>query len=187
MATSEALKAAKLLLGCYRTGEANDPAIFGAAVAAVLSDYSPEVINYVCDPRTGLPSSSKWMPTAAEVKAACEDRAKWLAKIERFENWGKKRASSEQKPTEAARQRVARMVADLKQRIERGTDEEYEARQRLKLEQNAAALKAQQARVKQEYAALAAIPSRSPLALSPTCLRDMALRDVINEPEADCG
>lgn len=80
--------AAKQLLGCYRTGEANDPETFGAAVAAVLSAFPLEVIRYVCDPRTGLPGTSKWMPNPAEVKAACEDRVRWLAKIDRYQNWG---------------------------------------------------------------------------------------------------
>jgi hypothetical protein len=185
--TVQALKATRQLLGCFRTGEANDPAIFAAAVAAVLSDYPLEIIQYVCDPRTGLPSSSKWMPTAAEVKAACEGRATWLAKIDRFENFGKKRPTYERQPTEAERKRVARMHADLKQRLERGPDDEYEARQRLKVEQNAAALKAQQGRVKREYAALGALTPPSPLALSVTCRRDMELRDAIKEPEDTHG
>ena len=86
----EALKAAKQLLDCYRTGEANNPETFGAAIAAVLSDYPLDVVQYVCDPRTGLPSSSTWMPNCAEVKAACNERVAWLHKVERFQNWGKK-------------------------------------------------------------------------------------------------
>jgi hypothetical protein len=84
------LKAAKQLLDCYRTGEANNPETFGAAIAAVLSDYPLDVVLYVCDPRTGLPSSSTWMPNCAEVKAACNDRMAWLQKVEKFQNWGKK-------------------------------------------------------------------------------------------------
>lgn len=63
---------AKLLLGCYRTGDANDPAVYSGAVIAVLSDYPLEVIRAVVDPRAGLPSRSKWLPTIAEIKEACE-------------------------------------------------------------------------------------------------------------------
>ena len=63
---------AKLLLGCYRTGDANDPAIYSGAVIAVLSDYPLDIIRAVVDPRSGLPSRSKWLPTVAEIKEACE-------------------------------------------------------------------------------------------------------------------
>jgi hypothetical protein len=110
---SEALRAAKLLLGCYRTGEANDPETFGAAVAAVLSAYPLDVVRYVCDPRTGLPGSSKWMPNPAEVKAACDEQLAWLAKVERFQNWGKppadqKRITHEEKPRPTREEMLAK-------------------------------------------------------------------------------
>ena len=62
-----------MLLGCYRKGEANDPETYTAAIAAVLSDYDPETIHYVTDPRTGVASKSTWMPNPGEVKKACED------------------------------------------------------------------------------------------------------------------
>lgn len=83
----EAKKQAALLLGCYRTGDANDPEVYAAAIVAVLSDYSPEVMTEVCDPRTGLPSRLSWLPTVAEVKTACNEaherreRMKEYAKI----------------------------------------------------------------------------------------------------------
>jgi hypothetical protein len=67
-----ALTRAKLLFGCYRKNEANDPEIFTAAVAGVLADYPREVIEYVTDPRTGLARKSKWMPSVAEIADACE-------------------------------------------------------------------------------------------------------------------
>jgi hypothetical protein len=44
---------ARLLFGQYRTGEANDPDTYVAAVAAVLSEYPMETIRHVTDPRTG--------------------------------------------------------------------------------------------------------------------------------------
>jgi hypothetical protein len=64
----------KILLGCYRTGDANDPAIYAGAMIAVLSDYPLDVIEAAVDPRTGLPSQCKWLPTVAEVKEFCEAR-----------------------------------------------------------------------------------------------------------------
>jgi hypothetical protein len=78
MNTSETSKAveiakyAKILLGCYRTGDANDPAIYSGAIIAVLSDYPVDVVASCVDPRTGLPSQSKWLPTVAEIKDFCE-------------------------------------------------------------------------------------------------------------------
>lgn len=87
----EALKAARQLLGSYRTGEANDPETFGGAVAAVLSLYPLHVVEYVCDPRTGLAGRSKWMPNAAEVKEACATRLGDLARIEKFTHFGEDR------------------------------------------------------------------------------------------------
>lgn len=64
---------AKVLFGCYRMGDANDPEIYTQAVVAVLSDYPDDVITRVVDPRKGLPSRQQFLPTVAEVKAACEE------------------------------------------------------------------------------------------------------------------
>jgi hypothetical protein len=61
------------MFGCYRKGDANDPEIYVAAVAAVLSEYPESVIDFVTDPRTGLPRKSKWLPNPAEVSEACEE------------------------------------------------------------------------------------------------------------------
>jgi hypothetical protein len=68
-------KAAQMLLGCYRTGDAHDPEIYVTAAVAVLSDYPLDIVNAVTDPRTGIPSRIKWLPTIAEIKDACEDIA----------------------------------------------------------------------------------------------------------------
>lgn len=69
---AETTKQARLLLGCYRTGDANDPEVYTAGVIAVLSTYPMEVVRLVCDPRSGLPSKVKWLPTIAEVRDECE-------------------------------------------------------------------------------------------------------------------
>lgn len=68
-----ATERARLLFGCYRRGDANDPDTYAAAVAAVLSEYSADCIRSVTDPRTGIQSTSQFLPTVAEVKAACEE------------------------------------------------------------------------------------------------------------------
>lgn len=63
---------AKILLGCYRTGEANDPDTYVAAITAILSRYPQEVITAVTHPATGLPSKKGWLPTVKEVVEACD-------------------------------------------------------------------------------------------------------------------
>jgi hypothetical protein len=69
--TSYAAARAKLLLGCYRTGEANDPETYVAAITAVLARYPEEVITAVTHPVMGLPSKKGWLPTIKEVTDAC--------------------------------------------------------------------------------------------------------------------
>jgi len=64
---------AKILLGCYRTGEANDPDTYVAAIAAILARYPQEVMTAVTHPATGLPSKKGWLPTVKEVVDACNE------------------------------------------------------------------------------------------------------------------
>jgi hypothetical protein len=90
MTPVEALQAARQLLGCFRQGDANDPEMYGTAIASILSLYTPEVVQFVCDPRTGLPGRMNWMPSVAEVKAACDAHAGELSKTERFQHWGER-------------------------------------------------------------------------------------------------
>lgn len=71
-----AAERAKLLFGQYRKGDANDPDIYVASITAVLTDYCPETVRLVTDPRTGIATYEKfriWMPNPGELKAACED------------------------------------------------------------------------------------------------------------------
>jgi hypothetical protein len=76
---NEAKLGATIILGCYRVGDANDPEIYVTAVIAVLSRYPIEVIRKVTDPAIGLPSESKWLPSVAEVREACDKALKPLA------------------------------------------------------------------------------------------------------------
>lgn len=41
-------------------------------MGSILSCYPQPVAYRVTDPRTGLPGRCQWLPTVAEVKAACE-------------------------------------------------------------------------------------------------------------------
>jgi len=66
------LRKAQMIFACYRKDETQDPETYAAAVAAVLSQYPQNVIDYVCDPRTGITGTNKWLPAVAEIKDACE-------------------------------------------------------------------------------------------------------------------
>lgn len=68
----EAKKGAARILGCYRTGDANDPESYIAAVVSVLVRHSTWVIREVTEPATGLPSKLKWLPTIAEIREECD-------------------------------------------------------------------------------------------------------------------
>jgi uncharacterized protein YdaU (DUF1376 family) len=63
---------ARLLFGCFRRGEANEPETFVTAIAAVLARYPEDVIRDVTHPATGLAVRCDFLPTVAEVYRACE-------------------------------------------------------------------------------------------------------------------
>jgi hypothetical protein len=69
--TSYAAERARLLFGCYRTGDANDPATYVAAITAVLARFPEDIITQVTHPVTGLPHVKSWLPTVKEVTDAC--------------------------------------------------------------------------------------------------------------------
>jgi hypothetical protein len=69
--TSYAAERARLLFGCYRTGDANDPQTYVAAVTAVLARFPEDIITQVTHPVTGLPHLKSWLPTVKEVTDAC--------------------------------------------------------------------------------------------------------------------
>ena len=79
----QVLGRARMLLGCYRTGDAADPETYVAAIAAVLSEYPMDVVELVTDPRTGLPSRSTWLPTVAEVRQAADAEIDFRSRQER--------------------------------------------------------------------------------------------------------
>ncbi len=75
-----AAERARLLFGCYRTGEANDPDTYTAAIASILCEYPMEVVQHVTDPRTGIARKIKFLPSIPEVDAACMEQAQWCQK-----------------------------------------------------------------------------------------------------------
>jgi hypothetical protein len=71
--TEYAAERARILLGCYRTGDANDPDTYVAAIAATLARYPEKIMDIVTDPRIGLPRKKTWLPSIKEVYDACEE------------------------------------------------------------------------------------------------------------------
>lgn len=82
---------ARMLFGCYRRGDANDPETYVAAIAAVLARYEPDLIREVTDPNTGIHATEKhmtFMPNVGELKVYCESLA---ARRDRLRNLGARR------------------------------------------------------------------------------------------------
>jgi len=71
--TEYATERARLLLGCYRRGDANDPDTYVAAITATLARYPEDVIRDVTHPAHGLPTKKDFLPTVREVYLACEE------------------------------------------------------------------------------------------------------------------
>ena len=63
---------ARLMLSCYRQGEASDPEAYVTAICAVLAYYPEPVVRKVTHPLHGIPGKLKWLPSIAEVKAECD-------------------------------------------------------------------------------------------------------------------
>jgi hypothetical protein len=78
------MERAKVLFGCYRRGDANDPDQYVASIAAVLTLYDPEIIRDVTDPRTGISTTEKFasfMPNSGELKIFCDEIRERRARI----------------------------------------------------------------------------------------------------------
>jgi hypothetical protein len=68
----KARKYAALVVSCYRNTEVVDPDIFLQTAAAVMTCYSEEIVREAFDPRTGMQTRQKWLPTVSEIREACE-------------------------------------------------------------------------------------------------------------------
>lgn len=61
-----------MLLGQWPSQKPNDPETYIAGVVAVLAEYPAEVVAIVTDPRRGLATRCKFLPTIAELTEALE-------------------------------------------------------------------------------------------------------------------
>lgn len=62
----------KMLFSAYRLDQYADSEGFIAQVAAIMSEYSHEVVVYVTDIKTGIQRRSKWPPTINELGDALD-------------------------------------------------------------------------------------------------------------------
>lgn len=104
------------MLGCYRAGDAHDPKVYVTAVIAVLSDYTQDIVDRVTDPRDGIPSKIKWLPTIAEIKGACEQiagprrrNAEWNEQSQR--QLAERKALEDRRPKQTYEEFKAEMAA----------------------------------------------------------------------------
>ena len=66
-------KAAQAIFGCYRRDEAHNPEAYAAALGAILSDYSRQVVDYVADPRTGVSTEfPRGLPNVGQIRDFCD-------------------------------------------------------------------------------------------------------------------
>jgi hypothetical protein len=77
------MQRAGLVVGCYPERGLADPKVFITAMASVLECYPEDVVRRVTAPRTGITGRSKFLPSVAEVRQACEDEIEWARKVER--------------------------------------------------------------------------------------------------------
>jgi hypothetical protein len=68
-------RCARMIFSAYRRDEFADPDGFVMQLGAVLEKYEDAVIQYVCDPRTGIQRRCKFPPSIAEMVEACEAEA----------------------------------------------------------------------------------------------------------------
>jgi hypothetical protein len=70
-------KAAQAIFACYRRDEAHNPEGYAAALGAVLSDYSRQVVDYVADPRTGVSTEFPMgLPNVGQIRDLCDSVAR---------------------------------------------------------------------------------------------------------------
>jgi hypothetical protein len=95
-----------ILVGCFKNGNV-DGEVFMRALVAVFERYSQQIVDAVTNPVDGLPASLQWIPTIAEVKAACDARAERYRKAVEIENRRAAQIAERNAPvSESARERA---------------------------------------------------------------------------------
>lgn len=77
-----ALKRARMMVGCYRAKDFVDVEVYCMALVANLCEFPTIVVNQVTDLRVGIPATHTFCPAISEVVEACrkfEERLKLAA------------------------------------------------------------------------------------------------------------
>jgi hypothetical protein len=99
-----------LFLGQWPSQKPNDPETYIAGVVALLSEYPAEVVAVVTDPRRGLATRCKFIPTLAELTEALESemephRQEWRRQQEL------RKALPQYTPPKRSPEEIARVIA----------------------------------------------------------------------------
>jgi hypothetical protein len=78
-----------MMFSGYPQSDFTAPKEAALAMCSVFEDYSDEVIKFATDPKTGVQRRCKWPPKLADVVEFCDERIAYIAKMNRFKNWGK--------------------------------------------------------------------------------------------------
>ena len=116
---------ARLIFGCFRAGDANDPEVFTGALITLLMSYPAAIGAKLSDPKGGLAGKFKFLPTISEVREEADAlMAADHAKLKRARDWHEQmrlQRENEQReneePWEVRQRAVARVMADYKARV----------------------------------------------------------------------
>lgn len=117
------------LIGAFRKGEAEDPLMYTTSVAQLLASYPEDVVLKVTNPVDGLQTKSQWLPTLAEIKAACEAlMAPVYREQERQRRYGEttdhlRVAGPSAGPSEESKRRVTERLEAYKASLKRDLDQ----------------------------------------------------------------
>lgn len=111
-----AAAAASRLLAFYPSQTPNSPKEYMAAVISLLAEYPREVIDIVCDPRRGIATRCKFLPTLAEVSEALKSEMEPHNRAWAREREKRKAAPrrTRPEPTKEERERVQKISESLK-------------------------------------------------------------------------
>jgi hypothetical protein len=75
MSYQSAKKAVAIIISAYRTPHGIHDETFAQLAAQALEDYSDVILRQLVDPKNGIISESKFMPTIAELREFCIKKA----------------------------------------------------------------------------------------------------------------
>ena len=103
-------------------GKPDNPGVYAGAVVMALMAYPPEIVTQATDPRRGIQSTSKFLPSIAELTEACEKRmASLRARWREVSNMKKFREVCYQ-PDEQERKRMKVKFESLSAEVAKAAD-----------------------------------------------------------------